>query len=172
MIEGEWENEPDSKDSWITLEGVLYAKMHRKKRIRKKWIKKYGVKRASVKLHGLVIRNQLGSLCGYVGVPYGHPYFRKNYYDYDYYIPVHGGITFSRFGWPPLFKNGLWYIGFDCAHFGDYVPGLETLKRKYKSENLLEFPSIFEHSSTYRNMAYVEGEVFTLAEYIANPPSH
>jgi hypothetical protein len=31
----------------------------------------------------LIVRNQFGALCGYVGIPETHPYFEKGYYDLD-----------------------------------------------------------------------------------------
>jgi hypothetical protein len=60
----------------------------------------------------LVVRNRGGALCGYVGVPAGHPCFEVDYddvygtYNEDYTertsgplpdLEVHGGLTFSDF---------------------------------------------------------------------------
>lgn len=70
--------------------------------------------------HGLdclIVRNQLGGLCGYVGVPESHPYFGKGYGDHVHddrcdaepgddlawhhkctpcgRVDVHGGLTFT-----------------------------------------------------------------------------
>lgn len=55
----------------------------------------------------------LGCLCGYVGVPTGHPLFGVHYDDLTD-VDVHGGLTFSS-----LFEEGegaLWWLGFDTAH--------------------------------------------------------
>ena len=44
----------------------------------------------------LIVRNRVGSLCGYVGVPEGHPLFQHGY-DENGGIEVHGGLTFAGF---------------------------------------------------------------------------
>lgn len=81
----------------------------------------------------LIVRNNYGALCGYVGVPNGHPQYRQDGDGLD----VHGGITFGglcdetapeghgichipRAGRP----GDVYWFGFDCAHAGDLVPGL------------------------------------------------
>ena len=58
---------------------------------------------------------QDGFRCGYVGLPKGHKWYGEDYDD----IPVnaHGGLTFS--GLQTIFDSELWWIGFDCAHYGD-----------------------------------------------------
>jgi len=113
--------------------------------------------------------NSLGALCGYVGIPSGHPWYGDSKLDQ---VDVHGGITYTQHevvghpamiamledraerernlplsdDLPPLtymqrwlqkereqtgerrgypYDTGLdiWWIGFDCAHLGDLVPG-------------------------------------------------
>jgi hypothetical protein len=56
------------------------------------------------------------SLCAYIGVPKGHPFYGKGYNDIN--IECHGGLTFSEPAhdkWP----DGFWWFGWDYAHFGD-----------------------------------------------------
>ncbi len=54
---------------------------------------------------------------GYVGVPQGHPWFGK---DYDSITcEVHGGLTYAANHAPTNQPDGLWWVGFDTAHFGD-----------------------------------------------------
>lgn len=89
--------------------------------------------------------SQLGHLCGYVDLPKSHPLFAI---DYDqekiYSLNVHGGITYAA-------ENGeKWRIGFDCAHAGDLVPGLDRI---------LDY-------ETYRDMNYVEREIKKLVDQI------
>lgn len=89
-----------------------------------------------------VIRHpKMGHLCGYAKLPIGHPWLKKalalkweekwfsrKYHrahkGYDYApisnVRVHGGITF--FG--KLSRGRGYWIGFDCAHCDDLVPGL------------------------------------------------
>jgi hypothetical protein len=67
---GEWDNEPDKKQ----------------------WLDK------TTGLPCLIVRNNYGTLCGYVGVPKSHPLHGKGYqslYDDNIDIDVHGGLTFS-----------------------------------------------------------------------------
>lgn len=42
----------------------------------------------------LIVRNPVGALCGYVGVPNGHPAYGKDYDDVE--VDVHGGLTFAH----------------------------------------------------------------------------
>lgn len=83
----------------------------------------------------------LGHWCGYIRLPDGHPYCKfidkkrwfsigsRRFYYSDYSkIPLdcHGGITFGRKvkakeKWPQGFTDGYW-IGWDYAHAGDYLP--------------------------------------------------
>ena len=65
----------------------------------------------------------MGHLCGYIGVPAGHPWDGKGYDDID--ADVHGGLTFAKPASETLFPGtqAAWYVGFDCAHAGDLVPG-------------------------------------------------
>ncbi|MFZ1363073.1 MAG: hypothetical protein WAS05_09130 [Candidatus Nanopelagicales bacterium] len=61
----------------------------------------------------------LGHLCGYVRVPEDHPWHNKLYDDECYDdVVVHGGLTYSEA------ELGEWWIGFDCAHLGDYIPAI------------------------------------------------
>jgi hypothetical protein len=73
----------------------------------------------------------LGNLCGYVAVPAGHPCFGNKYDDVE--VTVHGGLTYAgpnevipnRKTEEGLFTDhpgDWWWFGFDCAHWGDYLP--------------------------------------------------
>jgi hypothetical protein len=98
-------------------------------------------------------RNTLGAWCGYVGVPEGHVLWGKGYanpwynnedatdvairQEWKFYhtlfsrVPAHRGITFDDFSAPYGVAEDRWpdyyWIGFDCAHSGDYVPGMILL---------------------------------------------
>src|SRR5437868_5201332 len=66
---------------------------------------------------------------------------------------VHGGLTFSNF--IPAERggvDGLWFLGFDCAHLGDLMPGLESL-----------IPIRFETNATYKDLPFVKEECASLA---------
>lgn len=113
----------------------------------------------------LILRNPLGALCGYVGVPVGHPCYGFSCTDVEskYNIDVHGGLTFDGrvFGMPesPLFRLGtnLWFgqwFGFDCSHYMDYLPNFQ----------MGFYPRDTERKNTYRELAYVEKECRLLAK--------
>jgi hypothetical protein len=58
----------------------------------------------------------LGFLCGYVSVPFGHPW---NGQDADQIeADVHGGLTYEA----P--EGDYWCVGFDCGHANDLCPDL------------------------------------------------
>src|SRR3972149_3789558 len=95
----------------------------------------------------LILRGPMKSLCGYVGVPPSHPMYQKKYSDID--VVVHGGPTFSHLG-------GFRGVGFDCAHLGDYVPGIDEALGTSRSRQ-----------ETYRNWAWVKAETQRLAEQLA-----
>lgn len=115
----------------------------------------------------LIVRNDMGALCGYVGVPNGHPLHGK---DYDQAhdlaeIDVHGGLTYARDcagkichvpeqGRP----DHVWWLGFDCAHLGDFVPS---------SNSLRSFGLSRRRDEVYRDLAYVKAEVERLADQFA-----
>jgi hypothetical protein len=97
----------------------------------------------------------LGHWCGYVEVPEWSHLFGVNYDEGAVSdVEVHGGLTFSDPAhW--LSPESGWWFGFDCAHASDLVPGMFE---KYG----VEIPG-----AVYRNVAYVEAEVKSLAEQLA-----
>lgn len=106
----------------------------------------------------LIVRNHLGVLCGYVGVPPGHPLHGQHYADVP--LDAHGGLTYSdacRGGIchvpAPGEPDAAWWFGFDCGHAFDLVPGMPDGLR-------------LARDWTYRDVAYVTHEVNQLAEQI------
>lgn len=145
----------------------------------------------------LVIRNpSVGNLCGYVGIPEGHPLFGEHYDIPD--VEVHGGLTYGDEGMgeehdhqpyykPMRDKNGkrLYWYGFDCAHSGDYCPGTyESMLEHYTNLHLpqtndhylnardlarqSQHVKMFEQKDyeTYRDVAYVTSEIESLAKQL------
>ena len=92
-------------------------------------------------------------LCGYVGIPKGHPLYGKDYwyiYDNTRLRPqVHGGLTYSREYLLTREKSGLWWFGFDAAHAGD-TSSLDSIHE-------------FE---TYKDMDYMIKETKKLARWL------
>ena len=99
-----------------------------------------------------ILRNpEWGFLCGYVGIPKGHLFYKKFYEKID--VECHGGLTFSDFFGGGFYRNygkglddGLWYIGFDCCHLGDFSP----FRKTFQSLNLI--------ADAYRDMDYVTNQ--------------
>jgi len=115
----------------------------------------------------LIVRTEnLGHLCGYVGVPESNPHYEQ---DFDRPInncDVHGGLTFAGFCDPSedesiglchtgdVANEKVWWLGFDCYHAGDKSP---TRKQFYD----------FEPEDEYRNIGYVKAEIRNLAKQLS-----
>jgi hypothetical protein len=103
----------------------------------------------------LILRGNLGALCGYVRVPRGHRLHGKRYQRSVLRgVEVHGGLTFSGCIGGRRMKRGHWF-GFDCAHWNDLVPGLAALG------------ITFSEQATYRTVSYVRDECAALAQQLA-----
>jgi hypothetical protein len=113
----------------------------------------------------LIVRNHSGALCGYVGVPNGHPHYGKDYDTPD--VEVHGGLTYAdrcQEDAPeghgichipdPGRPGDVWWFGFDCAHYQDLIPA-------YSQDHI-------GLGGVYRNIAYVEAECARLAAQLVN----
>jgi hypothetical protein len=119
----------------------------------------------STGLDCLIHRGPHGALCGYVGVPETHALFGSDYEVAD--VSVHGGLTFADRCHGDENGRGIchphdtaanktvWWLGFDCAHSGDFSPA-------YQREN-------FHQYSTYKSFDYVKQEVESLAEQLSSP---
>lgn len=112
-----------------------------------------------------IVRNFQGALCGYVGVPEGHPFWEGDDHA-ETNCDCHGGVTFAGFCQQPTSgeeaafdeeahiclipsRRRVWWLGFDCAHCFDIVPGMSV--------------SFLSPSGRYRDFAYVKAEVEALA---------
>ncbi|HEY9803243.1 MAG TPA: hypothetical protein V6D25_23065 [Leptolyngbyaceae cyanobacterium] len=114
----------------------------------------------------LIIRQDAGWLCGYVGIPPTHPYYGKDVLDDELkFIPVYGKITFSKASHHSDNQSAVchqllptdgnyWWLGFDCSHSEDVIPIMV---------NFFNFGD-----STYKNMEYVKNQVESLAQQLNN----
>jgi hypothetical protein len=100
--EGEWVNEPDL----VSFEHMGIQCKVLRMAIRELYAKDFHV-------FG-------GYLNGYVAIPSDHPYYQKKYEDMN--IECHQGLTFGEY-------SDTHWIGFDCAHSGDYIPSTEHIKK-------------------------------------------
>lgn len=144
----------------------------------------------------LMVRGPVGALCGYVGVLPDHPAYGLNYDHWRYgedgeqaeltpveaainALEAHGGLTFAHgcgHGDDPSTgichvpapgqPDHVWWFGFDCAHAGDYAPGVDHRRTGY-----IGSPTGWGGVIAYRDQAYVEGEVRSLAAQLHALPS-
>lgn len=109
-------------------------------------------------LPALIVRSDLGNLCGYVAVPPGHPSHGKDYDLVD--VNVHGGLTYAGAcsgeichkvakGEP----DDVWWLGFDCGHAWDLIPYMVASHG----------PWLFGEGATYKTVEYVQEECEKLA---------
>lgn len=93
-------------------------------------------------------------LCGYVGLPKWHKYYKKGYGKVD--INCHGGLTFGGF----MNDKSLWFIGFDCAHAQDQtnLPDIHDSPAKV-------LPAMFG-SYEYRDLEYVKNQIKSIIDQI------
>jgi hypothetical protein len=105
-----------------------------------------------------------GHWCGYVGVADGHPAYEKHYDSVDLSRGVHGGLTFSEACQPNDSEDRgichipadsepdhVWWLGFDCAHYGDLSPSGRDYHR----------------DGSYRTLKYVKSECRSLAAQLS-----
>src|SRR4051812_35172579 len=88
-----------------------------------------------------LIRKAWNVFCGYVGLPKGHKFYKVSYDDLNNTIDVHGDLTFSDFFVDVEGKetDGLWYLGFDTAHSGDFEENYNEDGGKTKNEVSLTY---------------------------------
>lgn len=107
----------------------------------------------------IVMHNGWGVRCGYVRVPYDHPWCGLDLEDSN--VEVHGGITFSSAD-EPIDKREKdarwWWVGFDCGHAWDAPdPSLPSTQ----VNRILE---LFSSRWIIRSQEYVEGQCRLLCE--------
>jgi hypothetical protein len=118
----------------------------------------------------LVRRVPVGVFCGYVAVPWPHPWYALAADDCP--ASAHGGLNYSgecvgdichvpRPGEP----DRVWWLGFDCGHAGDRLP---LIDRDWQESD--ESRRLFA-DWRYRGVEYVRREVCDLAEQVAAEPA-
>jgi hypothetical protein len=79
----------------------------------------------------------------------------------EMYFSVHGGITYSGGNDYPVKSDGLWWFGYDCAHYGDGVD-LSAIENETAKEIEMSYPSY----GIVRTKEYCEEECKKLAEQL------
>ena len=113
----------------------------------------------------VVVISPAGHRCGYVGVPASHTHHGKGYDDVP--ADVHGGLTYagSERDYPAP-SDGLWWLGYDCAHLGD-AQDPELMSGKYKKmyDKGLHREISFE-GDTVKTLEYCINECESLAKQL------
>lgn len=86
-----------------------------------------------------------GTLNGYVYIPLEHPIAQGKSPDDE--LNVHGGITY----WAE--RDGVFVVGFDCAHAYDYIP-----------KDSERFPR--DETETYKDIEFVTNQLENLAQQL------
>ncbi len=114
----------------------------------------------------IISRSPMGSWCGYVAVPKGHPWYDLPYDSVE--ADVHGGLTFAgpcqgHVCHKPLpgEADDVWWVGFDCSHWGDHNPSMNFLRATQRRFGLSANP--FKNEEEYRTQAWVMAETERLA---------
>jgi hypothetical protein len=132
-----------------------------------------------------------GAWCGYVGVPPSHPLHGKHYDVLNRLddVSVHGGITYGRACEDPICHvpapgepDDVWWFGFDCAHGGDFKPGLEieSILEKARTAGEVDlvtrycdimkkyepFEMLLGNRGHYRTISYARAETVSLADQL------
>jgi hypothetical protein len=122
----------------------------------------------------LVVRGPGGALCGYAGVPEGHPWFGEDYEAVTPHPEVHGGLSYSGACQEgpedgtichvpsPGEPGRVWWLGFDCSHYTDLQPGADA---ELAVLGITLSPGPF--GRTYKPLGYVRAECGALAAQIA-----
>lgn len=88
----------------------------------------------------------------------------------DLYFNVHGGLTYSN-NYPgyPVENDGLWWLGFDCGHYGD-GKDLELMEEYWgddpNMQRRIDIERKFSNCYPVRTKEYVESECMSLVDQI------
>ena len=107
----------------------------------------------------------MGHRCGYVAIPKDHVLYGRHFN--NILLDCHGGLTYSDDGYP--LDDGNWYIGFDCAHWGD-GKDYDAIKKYFGScpevmesmMRLKELEKKFSPNAEVRSFDYVRNEIYGL----------
>lgn len=107
-------------------------------------------------------RNSMGVWCGYIGLPAGHPWAGLTD---PARACVHGGVTYAQEDLPSATDASDWYLGFDCGHFGDFMPGLVPAEPGVDPlATATRIHVTVDGFAVYRTLEYVQAELRSLAE--------
>lgn len=109
----------------------------------------------------IIVRNELGCLCGYVRIPKNSPFMETSLREG---LQVHGNISHAE---TDEFDD--FWIGFDCAQYDDLVPAHEYITKTYGDDPYdikKKFGDPLRINKTYKNVNFVENELMNLVDQI------
>lgn len=126
----------------------------------------------------LIRRGIGGGLCGYVGVPEGHPLFGVFFQDVQGQFDVHNDLSYSAPCNPEVSGEGdavchvpypgrpdnVWWFGFHCAGAWDFEPAHEWRWMRDLPGHQANFTEgLGVYGQSYKPLAYVKAQVQLLA---------
>jgi len=118
----------------------------------------------------VVLGLSLGHRCGYVMIENPTNEMKNDAYSLNF--DVHGGITYGAYSdrYPMENKNEQFWLGFDCAHYGDgkdleLVEELNDLKTYMQ---ILEVDKMFPSDLEVKTTNYVERELKLLVNQLTD----
>ena len=127
--------------------------------VEKDWVTEAG-------LRAVVIATPMGHRCGYVGVDGLNKNYGLGYDDVHLSDGVHGGLTYARScgGDYPVEADGVWWFGFDCAHYDD-AKDWSIMDDKHK-EVYRTLPDLSFEGSVVRDLSFCVAECESLARQL------
>lgn len=120
----------------------------------------------------VILGLSLGHRCGYVGLPQGHECYDMDYDDIE--VDVHGGLTYSKLGMPPVNDTSRYWIGFDCCHCDDGKDFslIKELNDERIYNHYVDMERIFSVGGKVRTLEFVENELVSIVSQLKNIDSN
>lgn len=119
----------------------------------------------------VVIFQTLAHRCGYVAIPKDHSLYKVDCMNMD--ISCHGGLTYSDSELYGQDDKNVWWIGFDCNHYGDrrdYETAREYFGKTEAGLRLLEMMDVkfntFDTFQSARTLDYCINECEQIVEQL------
>jgi hypothetical protein len=113
----------------------------------------------------IVVGQDLGFRCGYVGLPKGHKFYGSDYDKLE--LNVHSGITYSDGGtdsdYPVI--SDLWWLGFDCGHCCDGID-VQLVRQLAPKQFIQSRLYSIDQTLQVRTKEYVESQLRSMVEQI------